>query len=31
MKFEKRPHALTTELIDQAFELKFVAPNYEDE
>jgi len=31
MKFEKRPHALTTELIDQAFELKSVAPNYEDE
>lgn len=31
IKFEKLPHELTRELIDRAFELKFVAPNYEDE
>ena len=31
IKFEELPHELTPELIDRAFELKFVAPNYEDE
>ena len=31
IKFEKQPYALTKEMIDKAFELKFVAPNYEDE
>ena len=31
IKFEKQPYQLTKEMIDRAFELKFVAPNYEDE
>ena len=31
IKFEKRPYLLTKELMDRAFELKFVAPNYGDE
>ena len=31
INFEKLPYELTHELIDRAFELKFVAPNYEDE
>ncbi len=31
IKFEKQPYTLTKDMIDKAFELKFVAPNYEDE
>ena len=31
IKFESLEPELTNELIDRAFELKFVAPNYEDE
>ena len=31
IKFEKRPYRLTKEMVDRAFELKFVTPNYEDE
>ena len=31
IKFEKHPYELTKETINRAFELKFVAPNYEDE
>ncbi len=31
MNFESRPYRLTRELVDRAFELKFVSENFEDE
>ena len=31
MNFKSQPYALTKDLIDEAFDLKFVADNYSDE